>query len=128
MFAVILISVTNSSTVSVLFVHYRTFPLYLQWRKLRPYTALCSQPNLPTHIPLPNILIIHLYHNHCNPFASTSQVQQSDHSLDSHTHSKAFISLMDYRSKLVTIACLQCLLAVMLIAHTLFSASDKSLL
>ncbi|XP_038000487.1 ras-related protein Rab-3B isoform X3 [Motacilla alba alba] len=29
------------------------------------------------------------------------EVQQCDHSLDSYTHSKAFISLMDYRSKLM---------------------------
>lgn len=119
MFAVILISVTNSSTFSVLFVHYRTF-LFTFSGGSSDLTQHCV-PSLtcPPVIPLPNILIIHLYHNHCNPFASASQVQQCDHSLDSYTYSKAFISLMDYRSKLVTITCLQCLLAVMLIAHTL---------
>ena len=98
-------------------------------KEAQTFTQQCvhSLTCLPISL-LHNILIIHLYRKHCNPFASTSQVQQCDHSLDSYTHSKASICLMDYRSKLVTITCLQYLLAVLLIARTMFSASDKSLL
>lgn len=71
---------TNSSTVSFFFVHYRAFPVP-SMKEVQTFPQQCV-PSL-TYPPISifcNILVTHLCLKYCNPSASTSQVQQCDHS------------------------------------------------